>query len=67
MIAFLWGTYSIVSCYHHFFSLCLSSCRLNEDLYSLVKKDLEELQEKGSLLRIAYKWDFNDHEDRWWW
>ncbi|KAB1274008.1 NACHT protein; LRR and PYD domains-containing protein 13 [Camelus dromedarius] len=45
----------------------LRKLRLEEDLYSIVKAELEKLQEKGSSLRIKCKWDFNDFEDKWWW
>uniref|UniRef100_A0A8C4MQE7 NLR family pyrin domain containing 13 n=1 Tax=Equus asinus asinus TaxID=83772 RepID=A0A8C4MQE7_EQUAS len=53
-------------------SLRRSTCKLRKlglerDLYNIVKGELEELQEKGSFLRIKCKWDFNDLEDKWWW
>lgn len=43
------------------------SCRLKKELYEIVKGELEELQERGALLRVKCEWDFNDLEDKWWW
>uniref|UniRef100_A0A8C0KQT5 NLR family pyrin domain containing 13 n=1 Tax=Canis lupus dingo TaxID=286419 RepID=A0A8C0KQT5_CANLU len=49
-------------------SMCkLQKLGLKKELYDLVKAELEELQERGSFLRVKYKWDFNDLEDKWWW
>uniref|UniRef100_A0A8I3MG19 NLR family pyrin domain containing 13 n=2 Tax=Canis lupus familiaris TaxID=9615 RepID=A0A8I3MG19_CANLF len=49
-------------------SMCkLQKLGLKKELYDLVKVELEELQERGSFLRVKYKWDFNDLEDKWWW
>ncbi|KAM8962714.1 NACHT, LRR and PYD domains-containing protein 13 [Lycaon pictus] len=47
-------------------SMCkLQKLGLKKELYDLVKAELEELQERGSFLRVKYKWDFNDLEDKW--
>lgn len=70
-LVFVWGAYFILSShsvisFSHSLSI-LFFCRLERDLYNIVKGELEELQEKGSFLRIKCKWDFNDLEDKWWW
>ncbi|XP_019294704.2 NACHT, LRR and PYD domains-containing protein 13 isoform X3 [Panthera pardus] len=45
----------------------LQKLGLEKELYNIVKGELEELQERGSFLRVKCKWDFNDLEDKWWW
>lgn len=65
------GTQKLASVFYHLIPssllLTLYIFRLEKDLYNIVKEELEELQEKGSYLRIMCKWDFYDLEDKWWW
>jgi len=36
---------------------------LEKDLSSIVRAELEKLQEKESFLRVKFKWNFNDSEN----
>ncbi|KAG8510164.1 NACHT, LRR and PYD domains-containing protein 13 [Galemys pyrenaicus] len=45
----------------------LQKLGLDRALCQAVEKDLAELQEKGSGLRVRSRWDFDAAEDKWWW